>query len=258
MSNGSKVANRSRGQAAREVLGSERFQTQIAELAQTLDRPLSEVKKDAARAVGGMVAVESKTFGVLMDRVLGDAHTKAWTLDSDPAELQRLKALNAKRSLVFLPTHRSYADVFVLTKVLLDAGMPRNHILGGDNLSFFPFGTIARRASGVFIRRNFNDDEVYKLVVREYLRHLLASGANLEWYMEGGRSRTGKLRPPKYGLLRYLIDAFRSGAAEDVMIVPVSITYDRLHELASMAAEEGGEKKTKENLAWLADDQLTD
>ena len=70
-------------------------------------------------------------------------------------------------------------------------------MLGGDNLGFFPLGTIGRRAGVVFIRRSFRDDEVYKLALREYMRYLVASGANLEWYMEGGRSRTGKLRPPQ-------------------------------------------------------------
>lgn len=105
----------------------------------------------------------------------------------------------------------------------------------------------------MLIRRSFKGDEVYKLVVREYLRYLVAAGGNLEWYMEGGRSRTGKLRPPKYGLLRYLVDAIEGHAAEDLMLVPVSITYDQLHEVGVMAAEEAGTTKAKEGVRWLMD-----
>lgn len=185
--------------------------------------------------------------------MLVPAHTGALTIDVDPSELQRLKAANPLRPRVFLPTHRSYADVFVLSKVLRAAGLPRNHVLGGDNLAFFPLGTVVRRSGGVYMRRSFKGDEVYKVVVREYLRHLVATGANLEWYMEGGRSRTGKLRPPKYGLLRYLADAVESGAADDIELVPVAITYDQLHEIGAMAAEEAGHGKAKEGMRWLAD-----
>jgi hypothetical protein len=103
------------------------------------------------------------------------------------------------------------------------------------------------------MRRSFQDDEVYKFVVREYLGYLAATRHNLEWYMEGGRSRTGKLRPPKYGLLRYLVDAIESGVADDMLLVPVAMTYDQLHEIGVMAAEEAGAKKAKEGLRWLAD-----
>ena len=106
-----------------------------------------------------------------------------------------LKQLNQTHALVYLPTHRSYADAFILSRLLRDHGLKRNHILGGNNLGFWPLGTIIRRSGGILIRRNFQDDQVYKLVVREYLAWLAAQRMNLEWYMEGGRSRTGKLRP---------------------------------------------------------------
>ena len=93
-------------------------------------------------------------------------------------------------------------------------------MLGGDNLRFWPVGPLAKRAGIVFIRRSFGDDEVYKLAVREYFAFLLAKRFNLEWYMEGGRSRTGKLRPPRHGLLRYVADAVERGRVDDVFLVP--------------------------------------
>ena len=124
-------------------------------------------------------------------------------------------------------------------------------MLGGINVAFWPIGPVARRSGYVFIRRSFKDDEVYKLALREYMAYLMRKRFNLEWYIEGGRSRTGKLRPPRYGLLAYLVEAFRSGGVEDVQLVPVSIVYDQLYEVGAMAAEERGAQKTAESLSWF-------
>ena len=88
--------------------------------------------------------------------------------------------------------------------------------------------------------------------MREYFGHLVAKRFNLEWYIEGGRSRTGKLRPPRYGLLHYLVRALQDGHGGDVTLVPVSITYEQLQEVAAMAAEQGGGAKSAEGLGWLA------
>src|SRR3954451_25059216 len=90
------------------------------------------------------------------------------------------------------------------------------------------------------------------MAVREYFEHLVAKRYNLEWYIEGGRSRTGKLRAPRYGLLHYLVRALQDGRAEDVTLVPVSITYEQLQEVGAMAAEQGGGAKSAEGIGWLA------
>jgi glycerol-3-phosphate O-acyltransferase len=243
---------RTRKQSAHELLATPRFSGELPRLAARLQRPLREVGAEARAAAEEIATVDNPLFSAVFDRRLGPMLTRAWTIEPDLAGLERLKHLNIAHPLVFLPTHRSYADPFILSKVLRQSGLPRNHTLGGDNLGFFPFGTIARRAGGVMIRRRFNEDEVYKFVVREYLRFLLTRGSNLEWYMEGGRSRTGKLRPARYGLLRYVIEAFENGAAADLLLVPVSITYDQLPEVRVMAAEEAGAVKAKEGLRWLA------
>ena len=243
---------RSRKSYARLVFDTPRFQQQLHLLAERLHRPDADVAAEAMVCIEEIVTVQNPMYTAMFDYGLGPLHTRAWTIHSDKAALKRLQKLNARHPLVFLPTHRSYADAFILTDVLRTAGLPRNHILGGNNLGFFPLGTIIRRSGGVLVRRSFKDDEIYKLVVREYLGYLVSKGANLEWYMEGGRSRTGKLRPPKYGLLRYLVDAIESGVAKDMLLVPTAITYDQLHEVSLMAAEEAGEVKSKEGLAWLA------
>jgi glycerol-3-phosphate O-acyltransferase len=222
---------------ASDVLATERLRQQLVPLADRLQRPLADVTKEAAAGLREIVTVQNPAFAVLFDHGFGPMHTRAWTIDVDQPGLKTLRRLSKTHSPVFLSTHRSYADASILTGTLRDAGLPRNHIPGGDNLGFFPLGTIIRHSGGVLMRPSFQDDEVYKFVVREYLGYLVAQGHNLEWYMEGGRSRTGKLRPPKYGLLRYLVDAIESGVADDMLLVPVSMTYDQLHESGVMAAE---------------------
>jgi glycerol-3-phosphate O-acyltransferase len=154
---------------------------------------------------------------------------------------------------VFLPSHRSYSDPLVLGRVLHDHDFPPNQVLGGNNLSFWPIGPLGKRAGIVFIRRTFGDDAIYKLAVQEYFGHLVAKRFNIEWYIEGGRTRTGKLRPPKYGLLNYLVRALQDGRTEDVMLVPVSIVYDQLREVQAVVAEQSGGAKRSEGLGWLAD-----
>src|SRR5262249_50194340 len=98
---------------------------------------------------------------------------------------------------------------------------------------------------------SMKDADVYKAVLREYLGYLLRKRFNLEWYIEGGRTRTGKLRPPRYGILNYLVEAFRDSGIDDVYLVPVSMVYDQLHEVAAMAAEEHGAAKQPEGLTWI-------
>ena len=237
---------------AREVLSSVRFEAELAAVAKKAGKRPTEARKEAYSALLALASVQAPFFEFLFDRGLGPLHTRAWSLDVDWAALDRLQKENANKSLVFLPTHRSYADPYILGKVLRATRMSRNYILGGDNLAFFPVGAICRRAGVVFIRRSFRDDEVYKLALREYMRYLVASGANLEWYMEGGRSRTGKLRRPRYGLLSYLVEAMDGGAVEDILLVPVSTTYDQLQEVGKLAAEEAGVAKVKEGVRWLA------
>ncbi|WP_428382796.1 1-acyl-sn-glycerol-3-phosphate acyltransferase [Nevskia ramosa] len=241
-----------RRQVARQVSRSERFVDQIGKLAAQLKLPVDKVAAEALKGLEEIVTVQSPAFAAMFDYGLGPLHTRAWTVDADLDALAKLKQLNETNALVYLPTHRSYADAFILSRLLRDNGLKRNHILGGNNLGFWPLGTIIRRSGGILIRRSFQDDEIYKLVVREYLAWLAAQRRNLEWYMEGGRSRTGKLRPPKYGLLSYLVSAIESGGADDMLLVPVSTTYDQMHEVGRMAAEEAGAAKAKENLLWLA------
>ena len=235
---------------AEEIEASARFNGLVAALAAELGRPQTEVAADASVHLREMVASHSR-LAIDVWEQFGRWLSRAYEVEVDPVAVEELRRLSTRMPLVFLPSHRSYLDPLVLRSALHRHGFAPNHVLGGLNVSFWPIGPVARRSGAVFIRRSVRDDPVYKLVLREYIGYLVRKRFNLEWYMEGGRTRTGKLRPPRYGLLNYLVRAYRDGGIDDVLLVPTSIVYDQLYEVGAMAAEEHGAQKTPESLSWL-------
>jgi glycerol-3-phosphate O-acyltransferase len=235
-----------------DVAASEGFAERLRALAASTGRSEADVRAEALGCLKEMTAGESRAAVLAWNRA-SEWVTRAYAVDAPTESLATLRALNERFPLVFLPNHRSYLDPFVLRSVLAPAGFPPNHVLGGANLSFFPLGPLARRNNLVFIRREFKNDPVYRAVLGEYLGHLVREGANLEWYIEGGRTRTGKLRPPRMGILSYLLDAFESSGVDDLMFVPVSIIYDQQAEVGAIAAEESGGTKAPESVSWLVD-----
>lgn len=236
---------------AEQIMDSSAFRRRLDSLASDLGLSRSEVDTRARTALGELVAVQSRLVSDLFTQAMRPLHTSAWTVHADESGLRALRGLNRTRPLVFLPSHRSYADALVLGNILAANEFPRNHLMGGANLTFWPIGPMARRTGTVFIRRSFHDDVVYKAALEEYFAFLLGKRFNLEWYFEGGRTRTGKLRPPRYGLLNYVANAIRGGRVDDAMLVPVSITYEALAEVAAVAAEQTGSVKKPEGLTWL-------
>ncbi|GAA1398633.1 glycerol-3-phosphate 1-O-acyltransferase [Pseudonocardia kongjuensis] len=234
-----------------QITSSTRFPKLVDRLVRQTGSTKAEIEQQLGSCLKEMAAVQSPPAIDVFRAMMGPMHTKAWDVQVDESGLERLRELNREHALVFLPSHRSYADPLVFAEVLHERNFPRNHVLGGNNLSFWPMGALGRRAGVVFIRRSFGGDTVYKAAIQEYLGHLLAKRFNLEWYIEGGRSRTGKLRRPRYGLLRYLVAAMEDRPELDAVLVPVSIVYDQLHEVGAMAAEQRGGEKKAEGLGWL-------
>ena len=237
---------------ADQIVGSAHFGREMRRLAGELGPSEAEITEEATKDLRSLVASVDPTAVDLFSGVLRPMHERAWEVHADTSGLEPLRALNSEHALVFLPSHRSYTDPFVLAEVLAANDFPRNHVLGGNNLRIWGLEALARRSGIIFIRRSFGDDSVYKAVVREYFSWLASKRFNLEWYMEGGRSRTGKLRPPKYGLLADVASAVESRRATDVYLVPVSIMHEQLQEVHQMAAEQAGADKTPEGLRWLA------
>jgi glycerol-3-phosphate O-acyltransferase len=171
-------------------------------------------------------------------------------LDYDPAQVARVRERLAAAPTVVLSSHRSYLDGGALTVGFHDHGLPPLTVFGGINMAFWPLGPLWRRNGMVFIRRG-ETDPVYRCTLRHWLAHLVGRRRPLQWFIEGTRSRTGKLGPPRLGLLAYLVDAWRDGDLDDLQLLPVAVNYDQLQEVAEYAGEARGAAKAAESLGWL-------
>lgn len=158
-------------------------------------------------------------------------------------------ASKKKQSLVFLPSHRSHVDYVSLQLICYRLGLTLPVVVAGDNLNFPVVGSFLQHAGAMWIRRSFGEDALYTTLVQAYIDTLLQEGFNFECFIEGGRSRTGKLLPPKFGILSFILDSILSGRVEDTIICPVSTQYDKVIETEGYVTELLGVPKKKENLA---------
>jgi glycerol-3-phosphate O-acyltransferase len=165
--------------------------------------------------------------------------------------VERVRAAMERHPGIFLWSHRSNLDTLVLSAAMQELGLPPAHLFAGINMAFGPMGALMRRAGVIFIRRSTSDDPLYKYVLREYVGYVLEKRFNLSWSIEGTRSRTGKALPPRLGLLSYAADVYLSGRVDDIVLLPVSITFDQLHEISEYADYAKGGTKKPEGFGWL-------
>jgi glycerol-3-phosphate O-acyltransferase len=236
-----------------DILARPAFRGGIARLARELGRPEDKVTHDASRYLREIAATHSTYVIDLVAHLIHFMYTLGYgeTLHYDRAQLEQIYSLAQRYPVVFLPSHKSNLDHLVLQYALHENGHPPNHTAGGINMNFFPMGALMRRSGVFFIRRTFKDNAVYKFVLRQYIDYLIEKRFPLEWYIEGGRSRSGKLLPPRFGLLAYVVDAYRRGKSDDVMLIPVSIAYDQIQDVGEYVAEQRGAKKQRESFGWF-------
>ena len=165
--------------------------------------------------------------------------------------LERVAEWAKRQPVVLVPSHRSYLDFVLLSWLFYQNHLMPPHIAARENMGFGPFGFLFRRAGAFFLRRAF-DDELYKAVFRCYVAHLVREGFTQEFFIEGGRSRTGKSLAPRMGMLSWNIQGFIDSGRRDLLFVPVAITYERLVEEGSMVEElEGGAKQKESTFALV-------
>jgi glycerol-3-phosphate O-acyltransferase len=172
-------------------------------------------------------------------------------IDYDREQVEAMRRALQMHPGVLLFSHRSNLDGPVLTVAMAENRLPRPHIFGGINMSFGFIGPMLRRSGVIFIRRKIGDDPLYKYVLKQYVGYLVEKRFNLSWSIEGSRSRTGKMLPPKLGLLTYVAEAYLDGRSDDILLQPVSISFDQLHETAEYAQYARGGEKTPEGLWWF-------
>ena len=158
------------------------------------------------------------------------------------------EAAKQKRSIVFLPCHRSHVDYVSLQLICYRLGIALPTVVAGDNLNLPLVGSFLQHAGAMWIKRSFGDNPLYSTLVQSYIDTLLQRGFNFECFIEGGRSRTGKLLSPKFGILSFLLDSVLSGRVEDAIICPVSTQYDKVIETESYINELLGQPKPRETL----------
>lgn len=172
-------------------------------------------------------------------------------IDVDADGLERLRAASKRGGVVLLPSHKSHVDYLVLSYVLKKHMIELPLIASGDNLAFFPVGAMLRRGGAFFIRRSFRGDKLYAALVDAYIRRVIKDGWAIEFFLEGGRSRTGKLLPPQLGLLNIVVDAALELESRPLSFVPISIGYERTMEDVELVRERAGAPKEKESAKSL-------
>ncbi|KAI5861569.1 acyltransferase-domain-containing protein [Durotheca rogersii] len=217
----------------------------------------SGIQEVAEKMTNDMICkFESKTFirgaYYLVTQLLTRAYHQGIHVSSE--EVLKLRkvaevAEQKKQSIVFLPSHRSHVDYISLQLICYRLGLALPVVVAGDNLNFPVVGSFLQHAGAMWIRRSFGNDVLYTTLVQAYIDTLLQGGYNFECFIEGGRSRTGKLLPPKFGILSFVMDSVLSGRVEDAVICPVSTQYDKVIETEGYVTELLGIPKKKENLA---------
>ena len=169
----------------------------------------------------------------------------------DQGAVEKMRQVVRDNPAMLLWTHKTYLDGMVVPKVLYDNDFPMPHMFGGANMNFPGLGFLLHRAGAIFIKRSFQDNELYKITLRHYIGYLMEKRFPMNWAFEGTRSRMGKLMPPRYGLLKYVLEACHATDATNIHIIPISISYDLIRDVEEYATEQTGRGKGAESLRWF-------
>lgn len=238
---------------ANNLLASRGFNEAVDALAAQTGKPSAQLMKEAAGYMDEMVS-RPRTFWLdfyakFNKFCLGLGYEEE--IVCDQAEVEKMRQMVREYPSMLLWTHKTYLDGMVVPKLLYDNDFPMPHMFGGANMNFPGLGFLLHRAGAIFIRRSFQDNELYKITLRHYIGYLMEKRFPMNWAFEGTRSRLGKLMPPRYGLLKYVLEACHATHARNIHIIPISISYDLIRDVEEYATEQTGRGKGAESLRWL-------
>jgi glycerol-3-phosphate O-acyltransferase len=237
------VAEVLRTRAVREAVRQD-----IREQAPRLSR--RQALENARRYAYEIAANYSHWFVVLMSGVLG----RLWNRLYDGIELANFSSLTSVdegSEIVYVPCHRSHMDYLLLSYVVYHKGYAVPHIAAGINLNMPVIGSFLRRGGAFFLRRSFGGNATYSAVFTRYLGAILARGHSIEYFIEGGRSRTGRLLKPKIGMLSMTVRSYVRNPVRPVVFVPVYFGYERVVEAGTYVGELSGRPKEKESVLGM-------
>lgn len=230
------------------ILAAPNIKKAIAEEAKAKGLSHHEARLNAQELLDEIAANYSDAMVRVADRVL----TWLWNKLYNGIEVKNadeVRSLADKgHEIIYVPCHRSHMDYLLLTYVIYHQGLVPPHIAAGVNLNFFPAGGIFRRSGAFFIRRSFAGNKLYSAVFKEYLSQLFIKGYSVKFYTEGGRSRTGRLLPPKTGMLAMTMQSMLKGIDRPISIVPVYIGYEHVMEINTYLKELAGNNKKNESV----------
>ncbi len=236
----------------RELINRPALTNAVKDLAKKEDVSEDTIRQRVSKQFKEIAATPSLLMLKIFSSVLSFVWYRIYDgFEVDVAGLEKVRKAARKSSIVLIPSHKSHIDYLVLSYVFYSHGMIPPLIAAGVNLSFWPMGPLFRRAGAFFIRRSFRGEELYPIVFREYLIRQMEEGYPIEFFIEGTRSRTGKLIKPKYGMLDMILRAFASGRIDSVKIVPISVGYEKIIEERAYRREVLGAEKEKESLTGL-------
>ncbi|HUJ24538.1 MAG TPA: 1-acyl-sn-glycerol-3-phosphate acyltransferase, partial [Myxococcales bacterium] len=224
----------------------------LAEIAGEKKRAPESVEREARRDLREIAARYNGFVVDLLKIVLTFIFNKIYDgVDVDEAGMKRLVEASHKGPLVLCPCHKSHIDYMILSYICDNYGLQPPHVAAGDNLNFWPVGRLLRAGGAFFIRRSFKGDRIYSATMGAYVKRLLQDGFTQEFFVEGGRSRTGKLLPPKFGMLTLEVDAWLTGVKPDAYFAPISVSYEKIVEQRAYQHELLGGEKQKEDARAL-------
>jgi glycerol-3-phosphate O-acyltransferase len=190
----------------------------------------------------------SHAFVQIAEKLLG----RVWNRVYDGVKINHaatLKEVSEGNEVVYVPCHRSHMDYLLMSYIIYHQGYALPHIAAGINLNIPVIGRFLRKGGAFFIRRSFGGNALYTVVFMKYLAAIMARGHSIEYFIEGGRSRTGRLLHPKTGMLSMTVRSFLRDPVRPVVFVPVYFGYERIVEANTYISELSGAPKKKES--WL-------
>jgi glycerol-3-phosphate O-acyltransferase len=243
---------KSRQQIKEIVLMDEGVQQKIEHIARGDPKRIRQQRKKAGEYFDEIAADFNITYALSFRMTLNWIWKRIFEgVDIDMNGLARVREWARRGPVIYVPSHKSHIDYLILSQLLYDHHMHIPRIAAGKNLAFWPMGYIFRKCGAFFIRRSFAGATLYSEVFVRYIKALLEEGHPIEFFIEGGRSRNGKLVLPKTGFLTILVQAFEEGFCDDLIFVPISIIYDRIIEEKSYLKEISGSEKKEESLKQL-------